>query len=245
MDTTSRTCLYVNPTNAAIALTHQYSDGTVHVAETSAQTFKKTGAGAADLLLFRHLMLENPDAATANLPGIPTPVPVQTKQINKGQNPTPDEMEQAGWTDDHTLNLQYTKLQTWHRTYLGVLEITPADQPRQPTEILAYTDGTIQLIKKMDNGIHIVEPDNSNPTGMDDALRFHGGYEALLMELETDNPYPFPFEISVPIGIFTTSDFTKASESARTIGYVTDLELVINLKDVWPLERQYMNLLNR
>lgn len=244
MDTPSRTGLYVNPTNAAIALTHQHSDDTVRVAETSAQTFKKPGTGTADLLLFRHLMLENPDIVTVNLPGIPTPVPVQTRRTNS-QNPTPDEMEQAGWTDDHTLNLQYPKLRRWHRTYLGVLGIMPADQPRQPTEILAYTDGTIQLVKRMDNEIHVVEPDNSNPTGMNDALRFHGDYEALLMEQENDDPYTFPFEICVPISIFMPSDFTKASDGARTIGRVTDRELVINLKDVWPLERQYMNLLNR
>ena len=62
---------------------------------------------------------------------------------------------------------------------------------------------------------------------MNDALRFHGEYEALLMEPETDEPYPFPFEISAPIGIFTTSDFTKASDGARTIGRVTAQELVI------------------
>ena len=210
MDTPSRTYLYVNPTNAAIALTHQYSDGTVHVAETSPQTFKKPRAGAADLLLFRHLMLENPDTDTANLPGIPTPVPVQTRRINNGQNPTPEGMEQAGWIDDYTLNLQYTKLRRWHRTYLGVLETMPADQPRQLTEILAYTDATIQLVKRMNNGIHIVEPNNSSPTGMDDALRFHGDYEALLTEQKTDDPYPFPFEISVPIGIFTTQRLHKS-----------------------------------
>ena len=245
MDTPTRTYLYVNPTNAAIALTHPYSDGTIRIAETSPQTSKKPGSGAADLLLFRHLMLENPDAETVNLPGIPTPVQVKTTRINNHQNPTQNRMEPAGWTDDHTLSLQYTKFHRSHRTYLGILDAIPDGQPRAPTEILAYTDGTIQLVKRMDNGIHVVEPDNSKPTGMNDAIRFHRDYEALFMEQESDDPYPFPFETSVPIGIFTTSDFIYASESNRTIGGVTNQGLTINLKDVWPLERQYMNLLHR
>ena len=152
MDTQTGTCLYVNPTNAAIALTHQCSDGTIRVAETSPQTFKKPGSGAADLLLFRHLMLENPEAETVNLPGIPTPVQVQTTRINNDQNPTRNRMEPAGWTDDHTLSLQYTKFHSCHRTYLGMLGAIPDSQPRTPTEILAYTDGTIQLVKRTDNG---------------------------------------------------------------------------------------------
>ena len=215
-------------------LTHQRGDGTV--ARCRPQT--RDRCGLPDLMMFRHMMLEEPDNASVRLPYRP-PMAVNPLNAENADRQGSELTLVATLAHDLELDHRTARNRPELRRYLSLPWTAPQERPAHRTDLLAPESGAVRLVKRLEDGVHVAETDTREPRGLADALQFHTQYEE-----PTTRASIHPWEGPGAVRIMDRASFQQENDEARRIGWVTDLEIGIALDRIWPIERHYLGLLH-
>ncbi|MDE0360655.1 MAG: hypothetical protein OXI74_05755 [Rhodospirillaceae bacterium] len=230
-----KTCLYAHDSGSPM-LAHHRADGTL------ASWIEPTpGAAAADLLHYRHLMLENPAETRAQLPGRSAATVIRHRaDVWRGQ--TPKRMTLVAEASETELIIHHTVPSPQIRAYFGLPAPQDVPYPNEDTEVLSHLSGAIQVAKRMPDAVHFIEPEYRRPTGLSDAVSFHLNYESL--DPIDQEHRAFPLDSPAPVSVVSEDAFISQAEDVRTIAVANDRTVMISLPQVGPLDRRYLGLLH-
>ena len=218
MDITNLTCAYAHH-NGSINVVHHHQNG----AATGIWTEPEDRQGLADLMLMRHLHEEGADLSEIQLPGRQERSAIRYYEGVWSKGP-PSGLKLTAWTEGVTVNIDHAAVPDAIARYLGLPTIRANAAHRHRTDLLAHQDGTLTMVKRLQGQAHYVERDErTEPTG---------------------EAWTFPFETPTTVAVVTYEEMIDMTTEARRVGWVLDGEMVLELSDMFPLDRRYFGLIH-